>query len=244
VNSSRAQKQPANPAPTDSPAVAIVAEQLGLEPEDVVVVLGVRGTGKSFWAKQQILREHPRVVVYDPNEEYVTGAKGAPPNMRQLTPMHIDQFIDHMATTLAAERGQLAVAVHSPQRTRAERVQSFERFVSMIGDSRNLLLVIEETGDLPPECNDDLCHLARRSRHWGIPVVFIAQRATDIPKTAREQMSYLVSFRQSDPADVRAIRERIGPRADAIANLPRRVPFVWHESEAFDHAPQPTTNQE
>jgi thioesterase domain-containing protein len=76
--------------------------------------------------------------------------------------------------------------------------------------------------------------LAVLSRAWGVPLVLVAQRAVSIPKTAREQVSKLISFRQSSPDDIAALAERIGAKAEKVAKLPRYEFVAWDEAESFE----------
>jgi hypothetical protein len=98
------------------------------------------------------------------------------------------------------------------------------------------VLVVEECA-LLKRAPDALVYLATQSRHWGVPLVLIAQRAVRIHIDAREQCSKIISFRQSSPDDVAALVERCGAKAERVLTLPRFKFWSWDESQAFEKHP-------
>jgi hypothetical protein len=64
-------------------------------------------------------------------------------------------------------------------------------------------------------------------------LVLVAQRANAVPISVRSQASRIVTFLQTEPADVRALAERIGrEHADEIAQLPELECLDWQAGGA------------
>lgn len=222
---------------------AVVA---ALRPADVMLIIGVRGTGKSWWAKAHAMRLaaacQSRLVVWDPNGEWRAGFPGNPESAPQCSQLDVDGLELHLLTHRNPKKGALCVSVTDWPRDRAAQAERWERFVGVVEACGNLVLFVEEAGLLVGvrRAHDDLDHLVVRSRHRGIPVVMIAQRATrQLPVTARDQASRIVAFRQTNPRDVEALAEVMGPTAQRLPSLPRQRPVMWHEGDAFNTTTPP-----
>lgn len=203
-----------------------------LEPRDRILVVGKTGTGKSHLVKTRLLSAHPRVVALDQKGEYVVGGSDAPPGMRALRAVSVDEFVELMTGADPADHGELAVAVQCFGRTWEQRADNVRTVIDTLADCRDLLVIVDEVALLPRESWQDLEYLACLSRSWGQPVVMVAQRATQIPKTAREQATRVVSFRQNALNDAAALVDLCGPDAERITSLPRFQYFYWHETHA------------
>ena len=200
-----------------------------LEARDVLLVLGIRGTGKSQWTAREVVAAAPRVMVWDPHAEYPTTTR------RNLD--HILDAIGADGCSPLLESAELSLSVVPTWRTRAELAEQFDLFVSLVESVGGCVVVVEEAGLLQGNGRETLEYLATQSRHWQTPVVLVAQRATQISKTAREQATAIVSFRQNDPSDVDALVERCGAAAERVRSLPQFESFAWDESQAFDDSP-------
>lgn len=194
-----------------------------LRDEMVKAVLGIRGSGKSHHVKHKIVRPAQRVVVWDPHDEY-----GEICGLDEVTIQELDVEIE--------ERKRVCVVPYWDDPD--ELVWAFRGFVTALKNTpmaEQTLVVIEEAGLLRQSGDGALIALAAQSRHWRMPLVIISQRATMQAPGARSQWTDIVSFRQSDPADIDALAERIGEtKAREISRLPRREFVTWSESEAFD----------
>ena len=81
---------------------------------------------------------------------------------------------------------------------------------SQKGIDESLVVCLEEVGDYSPWAKEELGALARNGRHDHIAVIYVTQAAVEVPKAARRQMSRIVSFSQSDPADIDALQSLCG----------------------------------
>lgn len=203
-----------------------------LKPHDVLVIVGKRGSGKSHWFRTHVLPGEPRVITWDVHAEHSCDVR--------VTPDELPTFLG----SGAGERWSVAV---TPADTFPEPcAAAFTELVHFLADVGGYTLAIDEVGIIGKRAGEALEHVATQSRHYGersgvfygerpgVPVVFLAQRAVQVPKTAREQASRIVTFRQDNSADVDALAERIGPEwATRVWTLNReRHEFVhWREDE-------------
>lgn len=198
-----------------------------LEPHDIQLVIGMRGAGKSHHVKKEIVPHYGRIIVWDPHSEY---------ELRHVT---LKDFLDD-ATLLDDQ--SMRVSVVPPQALLKEQAGQFGTFTRHISTGRAFVLVVDEVACLMYG-RDWLDFIATQSRHWSCPVVFIAHRAVQIPVTAREQATRIVSFRQKRTEDIAALEERIGSKANRLPKLRRREFVAWDEEEDFQQplavAPEP-----
>ncbi len=196
--------------------------------------MGKRGSGKSHWFRSHVLPHEPRVITWDVHAEHSCDVR-----------VTVDELTALLAGgPLAGGDGRWSIAV-TPEDTFPEPcAAAFTELVHVLADVGGYTLAIDEVGIIGKRAGEALEHVATQSRHYGersgcfygerpgVPVVFLAQRAVQVPKTAREQASRIVTFRQDNSADVDALVERIGPEWGArVWTLNReRHEFVhWRE---------------
>lgn len=205
-----------------------------LEIRDRLVVVGKTGTGKSTWVKRHLAREIAggrRVLWFDYCDEY--SRLGMPSEQVRLGPLRervtFDELIDAPAL-LGKRRLSLAVV---PSRDPRAAAEEFSALVEMAEAEENLLFGADEVGMFSAYCADRLHYLAAQSRHWGVPVVLASQAMVDVPAKARRQATRLVTFRQTHPADLDAIREltRDDSLTDAVPRLALGEHRTWRDEE-------------
>lgn len=210
---------------------------------------GKTGTGKSTRAKEFIgaaLAEGWRVCGLDPHDEF--SQAGKPSKEVTLGPlresMTVEEFLssDHAQTMLDEPELSLALVPRSRPREMAE---DFRELVPLVRSTGNLLFFADELGLWATYAEDELNELATQGRHDGMPLVFVAQRAIQVPKTARTQLSHVNTGLQDEPSDLDAIAERTRSRAfaDAVGRLdPDAHQFLeWNDREGcgpFDDEPR------
>lgn len=194
------------------------------------VVVGISGSGKSYHVKTRLVAKLARVVIWDPKDEYAEDSELGE-GVEGIERVTVAEF----AERLDADDGEPMRLAVVPEWSNVEGLcGAFRSFASLVKTARDVTLVVDEVA-LLRGATGELEMLAILSRAWGVPLVMVAQRAVSIPKTAREQVSWLVSFRQSSPDDVAALAERIGEeKASRIPKLPRRQFVEWREAEAFE----------
>lgn len=217
-----------------------VAPRLMLAPADVAVIVGKRGTGKSTAAKDvcaQALAQGARVVAFDPHDEYSRGGRES--SEVRLGPLRsrvaLADLLRAPGRFLDFERVSLAVVPREEPDAAAEDFVALSRIVASTGE---LVFVADEVGYWGPHCAQRLDWLATQSRHAEVPVVLVAQRLTQIPKTARTQATHLVSFRQDNPDDLKALEQLAGADfAAGVSRLGRGEWMHWRDAVPSSQSP-------
>lgn len=204
-----------------------------LEPHDVVLIVGKRGCGKSYAAKAlaaDLLKSGARVVAFDPHDEYSKkGRKSPQVNLGPLTDrVTLEQLIEN-PQLLDSKKLSLAVV---PEGSNADLAGGFAELVELVSATGGLTLIADEVGEYSQHGEDALNSAATQSRHYECPIVLVAQRMTQIPKTARTQASVLHTFLQSNPEDLEALVKLTGDKefAARVSRLPRRKCLTWRDT--------------
>lgn len=195
-----------------------------IQPHRRTLVLGVTGAGKSHHVRglvSRVAQSGGSVLVVDPKGEYSDLSPCSP--------------LDLVPRLLAGDDLRLRT---SPQ---WQSLDSLAEDVSLVLDSlrwrpptaRPMLVVVEECGLLRGPARSSLEVLATVGRSYGVELVCVAQRASQIPATVRAQASRIVAFRQTLPADLEALAEVMGPSALDLRTLARYEFRAWSEGDAW-----------
>lgn len=179
---------------------------------EFVVILGKRGFGKSQWLKQ-FSKGHHRKFIFDPTytmpwpfidyDEFmdllINNDFMPGKNFSYAT---VDSDLVPLMTACGINFGNVLVAIDEAS------------------------LVFTNPREALPKWASDATLLGR---HLKLTVAIAAQRATSIPITMRSQASRLVSFRQTEKADLAALSEWFGER---VIELPELHELQCLESDA------------
>jgi len=156
----------------------------------IICVFGRRGSGKSFLVRNVVLeRLHGRRIVYDPMKEY--SGKGA-------IATSLPDFFD----LLEAQERHIVF--------QSDKDSNFDEVCRVIYESQsNIWLVCDEIDMFckATETPEWLLKITRYGRHKGIGLVVIARRPAAIPREITSQATYIVSFRQHEPRDIKYLSE-------------------------------------
>jgi hypothetical protein len=187
-----------------------------LAPAERYCFVGTVGSGKSYRAAREVdgIR---RVVLWQPMGDWRLG--------RRETVYDFEDQLDEY------RKGALRVTVeptsYDPEEMRAE----YERLCAAVYDCGALTFVSEEISLVatPNDVPGELSRLAVRGRHRAVSMVTIGQRFAQFPLIVRGTASRVFCFRQTDPADVKGIRERFQPYPlpQDPSTLPDRVYLDW-----------------
>lgn len=172
-------------------------------------VFGRSGSGKSSYVKAA-LRAAPRVVVFDPLEEYA-----ALPGFRAVA--SADDVLR------AAERSYVSFRLALTPRAgrEAEDLDRLARAARIVqapakaGGGRRLVVVVEEMNLSFPvaggaERAPAFADLCSRGRHWDVELWGVSQRIAEVSTRFRGNLSRVVVFAQSGPRDLRAACDALG----------------------------------
>jgi hypothetical protein len=153
---------------------------------DRLIVVGLTGSGKTYWTNKHIVSEHDSVACWDPHRNY-----------------DVAYYRPDVRPEMTRKWG-----VNHPMGSFKRYREAFERFCQDAMDARTQVIIIEEVVLLMLRgCNAEgaLVTLATQARHYGCAVVYVSQRWYNIPVSVRSQCSRVVSFQQTDIHDIDSI---------------------------------------
>lgn len=186
---------------------------------DFIVVVGNQGQGKSVWSKAYADGQK-RLLVYDPLQSYRADFQTDP-----------EEWVEDI--------------IRDGSDFRFGSGYPWE--LSMLGNAAyaagNCTFVVEECALIfkrGEELQDWAKPLVFMGRIQRVSLVLIAQRASKIPMDIRSQASRIITFRQTEPADVSALIDRIGEDAETIPDLPPLTCIDWEEGKVSRYSiPKP-----
>lgn len=197
---------------------------------EIVLLLGMRGFGKSYRASLMI-RKLPRLIAVDPMMELL----GGEPEEVWL-PRHPDGRVIHFQPDPATLNDDFYVDV--PMNF-ADPLETIEDAALLALEVEDCTLVIDEA-DLklgPVTIGPKFSMLIHTSRHYGIGVIATARRAAGLPMILRSQATAIYVFRTVEPRDRQYLMERTGSTPEGLDTLP--VGFYWRFTTAWSlHNPK------
>lgn len=187
---------------------------------DFIVVVGNQGHGKSVWAKLYAA-EKRRLLLFDPLTSYAGVDFETDPK-------------EWVEPVVKGERAEFRYGTCLPW--------ELEMYGNTAYSAGDCTLLIEECSLIfkrGEELHDWAKPIIFMGRTQRVSIVLIAQRASKIPLDIRSQASRIVTFRQTEPADVDALIERFGEAGEAIPELPPLECLDWNGSETARYAIRP-----
>jgi hypothetical protein len=176
---------------------------------DFILVVGNQQCGKSVWSKAYA-KHQTRLLCFDPLASYVGVDFSSHPD-EWLSPLVNGRLNEFRYGVYWKE--ELPMIAHAA------------------AAAGNCMLLIEECAlcfDKGEKIPDWLTQHIFMGSHIGVDRLFVAQRAASVPVDVRSQASRIVTFRQTEPNDVRAICERIGREyAEELPTLPKLECLDW-----------------
>lgn len=158
-----------------------------------IIVVGNQGAGKSVWTKKYVSATD-RLFVFDPTGSYDVNY----------------DFVDTLEAVLDKKQSKFRIGTIEPE--------DAEIFGDAAFGTGKCTFVVEECGLLFKR-GEIIEPWARRlifmGRHPEVDIVFVAQRASSIPIDIRSQANRVISFRQTNSDDVRALKEVFGKEFSA-----------------------------
>lgn len=186
---------------------------------DFIVVTGNQGFGKSVWTKLYS-NAKPRLLVSDPKAEYPADFVTDPS--------------EWMESVVNGELKTFRFGTYLPE--------ELPMFGNAAFASGNCVFVIEECA-LIFRRGEELHEWARplvfMGREQKVSLVLVAQRLAKIPIDIRSQASRVISFRQTEPDDVRAVIDRFGEVGEEIPALPVLTCLDWNDGAVSRYSIRP-----
>lgn len=170
---------------------------------EVIVITGKRRFGKSSWLGKY-LRGKSRRFIFDP--------------FRQMPAQYLgeDELIERH------ERGDFTRDAAPNLSIGSCILGDLDLLAAIAYLNGHAHLVIEECGVTFTQgapLSEPMMEAVFLGGHQWLSLVFVAQRAVSIPIALRSQETRVVSFRQTDPDDLRRLRTNFGERTEELPQL-------------------------
>ncbi|MGB0749706.1 MAG: helicase HerA domain-containing protein [Magnetospiraceae bacterium] len=195
-------------------------------------VYGTSGSGKTTYVKK-LVREMPRLVVFDPEEEY----SDLPGMVTVDHPRRLGEILDdckdgHFRVAFVPEEGreefdldQVCKLVSQVQRPFLTGEHTLK--TTLVVDELNLSFPL----NWQPKFNQ-FARACSRGRKRGINVIGVTQRPAEVGTRFRGNLNRVACFRLSVPNDWKVIRETMGPDAEtAVRELGQFSHVFWENGD-------------
>tara|TARA_Y100000310_G_scaffold330469_1_gene402161 strand:+ start:621 stop:1268 length:648 start_codon:yes stop_codon:yes gene_type:complete len=168
---------------------------------DIILILGKKGSGKSFFTKKA-LDNFPNVIIIDVLNEYENGT------IIYTSKDFVDFIKQHGNKNFRIILKELD----------DEKINDY---FYLIKELRNVSVVAEEVDFYYPATNPNVnfVELVKYGRHYGINIIGITRRPFECSNFLRSQADLIVSFRQHEPRDIEWLMKR-SPDFEKVSDLP------------------------
>ncbi|HEX8702712.1 MAG TPA: hypothetical protein VF815_28010 [Myxococcaceae bacterium] len=209
-------------------------EPASLGSEDIALYLGKRKTRKSTRAKgladRCFRRGRQRVLALDPHDEWSVHGRRSPEVILGTLTQRYEAW-QVLANPRLLKEPRLNAAVVPSRADPESWGRTFEKVVQLALEEGDLVLFLEEFGSWAEYCLKTMNAAALNSRHQGVPMCAVSQRAKRIPLTFRSQATHINSGLQTEPEDLDALADVAGRDfAAAVERLPRGEYCHWRDT--------------
>lgn len=183
---------------------------------DVRIVVGKRGFGKS-WALRAMLRQEPRFVLYD--------------TLKEKTYDEFQRVEDFPALCRVLAQDPPMFRIAYSWNGLAAREVDFERVCEAVYCSHGMTFAVEEVDQFsaPTYLPRHLDMLVSLGRHRDLSVWVASRRPKEIHALIRSQANRVVSFSQTEPADLEWSRQVVGDLAGRLPSLKKFEHVTWED---------------
>lgn len=179
---------------------------------EIVVILGKKGSGKSIMARHYV-KDKRRLVVYDP--------------MRQFSDLGIvvESRRDFLEYLIGSYDGKFRI-VYQPVFEMASHdiiATEFQWICHSVSCLKEIYFMVDEIDScLSPRDQENFYfkNMVQRGRHSGISLVTTTIRYTDVQRNLTAQADTIICFHTHEPADTRYFRGYFGAMAEDLPALP------------------------
>ncbi len=184
---------------------------------DVRIIVGKRGFGKSYQLRK-LLRAEPRVVLYDTLKE------------KEYDELERIEKFPELCRALAADKPIFRYA-YSWDGT-ADREIDFERVCRAVYCCHRLTFAIEEVDQFcsPSFLPKHLDMIVSLGRHRDLSVWVASRRPKEIHPLIRSQANTVISFAQTEPADLEWSAQVMGSMVEKLPRLKKFRSVTWQDT--------------
>lgn len=183
----------------------------------VFLILGKRGSGKSFLVKQYV-KTFDRYLVFDTLGEYTEGI--------------IFTDIGELHEFWGKNLDKKFKLIYQPLQPEEE----FPAICNMAWACENLVFIVEEVDRFSDSfhLSYEFANIVQRGRHRNITLIAISQRPYRVNRTLSSQVKELYTFQQSEPRDIAFLSEFIGQDVEKVRNLPQYNYLHWSSPNTIE----------
>lgn len=179
----------------------------------IIFVVGKKSYGKSYFVKTKILPTLNRKIIFDVMSEYdLEENKDAYYALKIDTfyAYSFDDFFDYFSEKFN-ENFSIVLRLDSQS--------ELEQCLKLIYKVGHCSLIIEEIHLLDSGKDSILHKMYTTGRHKNINIVGVSQRFSNVSRTFTSQCDYIISFRQTEPLDLKIAKEINAESAAKLAKL-------------------------
>lgn len=196
---------------------------------EIIVILGKKGSGKSVMARHYV-KDRRRLVVYDP--------------MRQFSDLGVVVRSSHdlVVYLRSACRGSFRV-VYQPEigfRQDDFVKTEFRAVCRAVSCLKNIFFMVDEIDNcLSPRDQENgfFKNIIQRGRHDQISLVTTTIRYTDVQRNMTAQADIVICFHTHEPADVKYFKAYFGEMALELPGLPPFHFLKYEKGQITRHEP-------
>jgi hypothetical protein len=176
----------------------------------VMLVLGQRGTGKSYLA-DYLISQYQRYIIFDTLGEYSNG----------VVCDSLEQFKELFAKVYS---GNFKI-IYQPLNPAVD----FDYLCDVVYSCGDLVFLVEEidTFCTPQEISNNFANIIQRGRHKNITLIGVSQRPYGIHRLITSQAKTIYSFIHREPRDIDYLKAFIGDEAEKIKELKQYEFLKW-----------------
>jgi len=181
----------------------------------VIIIIGKRGSGKSFLANKLIDRE-PRLVVYDTMSEYKNGVVFGTENYNDLLLFWKNVY-----------RGRFKL-IYRPLKPDAE----IERICELVYKLGGCCFLVEEIDCYcsSNQISDNFAAIIQRGRHKNITLIGVTQRPFGINRLLTAMAKEVYVFNTNEPRDREYLRTLLGQEIEQKLDALEQYQYVhWKD---------------
>lgn len=177
----------------------------------VELILGQRGSGKSYLARH-LIAKYTRYIIYDTLGEY---------NDLGIIIETLDEFKEIF---LRIYQNDFRI-IYQP----LNPAKDFDEICDLIFECGELTFLVEEIDKFctPQSISDNFANVLQRGRHKNITLIGISQRPFGINRLITSQAKIIYSFIHREPNDINYLKDFIGEEAEKIKDLQQFNFLKW-----------------
>lgn len=171
---------------------------------EIIIVTGKRGKGKSTYVKHKIF-DYDRVVIYDLLGEYTFSDYAS----------SIKDFMEKFSK--CRKKPYFTLAYYNPKSSDYD----FNIICEAVNRSQEIIFVLDELDHFcsPHFIPKGLAEIVKRGRHQNLQVMVATRRPHELPPLIRSQYTTFISFNQSEERDLKYLQDVAGFDPDRIRQL-------------------------